>query len=73
MYTFEIVETYDPFLMRMSYGILARKLEDGLMQEAALIPGISCDREFVLTLMERCERNQLSPIHLLDVVTDALS
>ena len=73
LYTFEVVESYNPFLQRASYGILAKKLEDGLVREAAFIPGISCNRDFVLRLLSRCERNQFSPIYLLDIVTDALS
>ena len=73
MYLFELVETYDPFLNRNTYGILEKCWEGGTVQEVAFIPGISCDKEFVLRLLERCARNQLSPIHMLDVVMDALS
>ena len=72
MYLYKLVETHDLFLGRTTYGILATRVEDGITQESALIPGISCDREFVSQLMNRCERNQLSPIHMLDVVTDAM-
>ena len=73
MYFYKIVEMRDLFLERTSYGILAKRTEKGVTEDFALIPGISCDREFVQHLVELCERNQLSPIHLLDVVMDALS
>ena len=73
MYFYKIVEMHDPFLGRISYGILAKRTEEGVTKGCALIPGISCNREFVQHLVELCERNQLSPIHMLDVVTDALS
>ena len=73
MYIFELIESHNPFLKRTTYGILAKKLEGGLMQEAAFIPGISCDKNFALKLLERCKCKQPSPIHLLDIVTDALS
>ena len=73
MYVFKMIETHDLFGGRTSYGILAKSYEGGVMQDAAIIPGFSYDKEFVLGLLERCERNQLSPLHLFDVVTDALS
>lgn len=72
MYLFEIVEGYDPFLRKSTYGILEKCFEDGETHEAAFIPGISCDKEFVQQLLERCEENQVSPIHMQDVVMDAL-
>lgn len=73
MYLYELMETYDLFGGRTSYGILAKRCEDGVIRETAFVPGISHNKGFVLNLMERCDRYQLSPIHLLDVVTDALS
>ena len=73
MYLFEIVEMQDLSLKRMSYGILVKNLDGGMIIEAAYIPGISCDKAFVMQLMERCERNHLDPVHLLDVVMDAIS
>ena len=72
LFTYRIVESYDPLLGRTSYGILAREEEDGAIREMAFVPRISGDRAFVQQILERCEQNQLSPLHLLDVVTDAL-
>ena len=73
LYLFEMIELQDPFLNRVSYGILEKKLEGCRVLETAYIPGISCDKVFVAQLMERCERNQLDPIYLLDVIMDAIS
>ena len=72
LFTYRIVETYDPLLGRAAYGILAREEENGTVREMAFVPRISGDRAFVQQILERCEQNQLSPLHLLDVVTDAL-
>lgn len=72
IYLYKVVETHDLLLGRTSYGILSKRLEDGATRDVALIPGISYDKEFVLQLLERCKRNQLSPIHMLDIVMDAL-
>lgn len=72
LFTYRIVESYDPLLGRTSYGILAREEEDGAIREMAFVPRISGNRAFVQQILERCEKNQLSPLHLLDVVTDAL-
>lgn len=39
----------------------------------ACIPDISCNKDFVQALAQRCTRGQLSPKHLLDLVLDALA
>ena len=57
---------------RMSYGIMASTEENGTCTYTAYIPDISCNKDFVDTLAQRCARGQLSPMHLLDVVLDAL-
>ena len=71
IYSYKIVETRDLLLRHTSYGILAERMEDGVTKDAALIPDISCDSAFVLQLVKRCERNQLDPSHMLDVVMAA--
>ena len=45
----------------------------GEVRRVAYIPDISCNRAFVEELAHRCNEEQLSPMHLLDVVLDALS
>lgn len=68
MYYFKVIETKDSFIRRTSYGIMAEDSEGF----AAVVPNISCDKAFVTRLAERCERGQLAPEQLLDVVMDAL-
>lgn len=73
MYCFDVIGLYSPFFRKMSYGILAKVVEDNACTYAAYIPDISCDKSFVDALAQRCTIEQLSPTHLLDVVLDALS
>ena len=72
VYRFELVRSREPFSGRISYGILETQLVDGVAEETAYIPAISCDEAAVEQLMHRCARGQLSPVHLLDVVMDAI-
>ena len=52
-----------------SYGIKAFK--DG--KEVGFVSDVSVDRDFVEELVELCNTEQLDPIHLFDVVEDAIS
>ena len=40
--------------------------------EVARVSDVSADLSFVTALCDRCNRGQLSPLHLRDVVEDAL-
>ena len=73
MYRFEVMELHSLGSRQLSYGILASVLENDTCTYIAYIPDISCDRSFVDALAHRCSEGQLSPLHLLDVVLDALS
>ena len=68
LYYFKVIETIDPVIFRIAYGIL----ENDGSGYAAVVPNISCDKAFVTRLAERCARGQLAPEQLLDVVMDAL-
>ena len=68
-----MIELHSPFGCRLSYGILAQVLENDMCTYAACIPDISRDKAFVDELAHRCNEGQLSPMHLLDVVLDAIS
>ena len=72
LYQFKVTQLYSPTFRRMSYGIMASTEENGTCTYTAYIPDISCNKDFVDTLAQRCARGQLSPMHLLDVVLDAL-
>lgn len=73
MYRFEVMELYSMGSRQLSYGILASVLENDACTYVAYIPDISRDKVFVDELAHRCNEGQLSPMHLLDVVLDALS
>lgn len=68
MYRYKVIEMRDRILGRTAYGIVA-EYGNG---HTAVVPHLSCDKAFVSRLAERCERGQVEPEHLLDVVTDAL-
>ncbi len=68
MYRYKVIEAQDSFLHCTAYGILAGDSSGN----AAVVSNISCDKAFVTRLAERCERGQLAPEQLLDVVMDAL-
>lgn len=73
MYRFEVMDLHSLGSRQPSYGILASVLENDTCTYIAYIPDISCDRSFVDELAHRCSEGQLSPLHLIDVVLDALS
>ena len=56
----------------VSFGLRALRAGPSGWVEAALIPDVSCDERFVTRLARQCTDCQLDPIHLLDVVLNAL-
>lgn len=68
MYRYKVIEMRDYILDCTAYGIIA-EYGNG---HTAVVPNISCDKAFVSRLAERCDRGQVEPEHLLDVVIDAL-
>lgn len=57
----------------VSYGIHVFLLTPAGCAEAGFFSDISCDPGFVELLARRCTREQLDPLHLPDIVADALS
>ena len=55
-----------------SFGIAAQKEVAGHWQTCCQVPDISTDPIFVENLAARCTAGQLEPVHLLDVIEDAL-
>lgn len=55
-----------------SYGIHAFTTTPTGHVDAGLVSDVSCDLDFVSLLADSCTRLQLDPVHLLDVVLDAL-
>ena len=72
LYQFKVTRLYSLTFRRMSYGIVASTEMNGTYTYTAYIPDISCNKGFVEALAQQCTREQLSPIHLIDVVLDAL-
>ena len=55
-----------------TFGICAYAKIEGGWREVIRLSDVSVDLAFVTALCERCNRGQLSPLHLRDVVEDAL-
>lgn len=55
-----------------SYGIHAFATTPSGCADAGLVSDVSCDLDFVSLLAGKCTSLQLDPVHLLDVVLDAL-
>ena len=55
-----------------SFGIRAFQKTECGWREVAFVSDVSTDRAAVEQLARRCTEGQLDPIHLLDVVEDAL-
>lgn len=53
------------------YGIVGRRTDGGVTDEC-VIPAISTDREFVGRLCELLRANEVSLVHMKDVIEDAL-
>lgn len=54
------------------YGLLAEILIHGNWEIIAVTADISLDESLVERLAETCTRLQLNPIHLMDVIMDAI-
>lgn len=56
-----------------SYGMSVLKIHNGSATPIQLVSDVSLDRDSVFTLSYWCTFKQLSPIHLIDVILDALN
>jgi len=71
MYSYEVFKAHP--LSHDPYGLLAKKEHRGDWITAAVVAPFSDDFEAVSKLAERCTALQLSPEHLIDVVSDFIS
>lgn len=55
---------------RIGYGIAAVTEYDGVITVLNSVSDLSADIQLVEGLVERCNSQELDPIHLQDVVTD---
>mgnify|MGYP000261821289 CR=1 FL=1 len=72
LYHYRVIEMRGLIFRKPSYGIRAEVQENGICTYATFLPDISCDKDFVEALAQRFITGQLSPMHLLDAVLDAL-
>ena len=59
-------------MLRTPYGLQAEALVHGNWEIIAVTADISSDPSLVERLAETCTRLQLDPIHLMDVILDAI-
>ena len=71
MYKYEIFQTRSP--LSASYGILVKEEQAGDWIAIAVAAPFSDDYEAVSKLAETCSACQLSPIHLIDVISDFIA
>lgn len=57
----------------LSFGLLAQKKTAAGWVAVAVVPDVSSDKRIVFTLLEKCNRLQLDPQQLYDVILDAIS
>ena len=57
----------------ISFGIAAFEETDSGWVRCAFVSDVSTDDKAVLELVQRCNEQQLFPIHLLDVIVDFLN
>ena len=70
MYRYEVSTTKTLLASHSQYGILAKEMQNGKWVTVAVAAPFSGDREAVAKLADTCSTLQLSPIHLVDVVSD---
>jgi len=70
---YKTVEMFNIELNCICYGLVAEKFENENWIAVAVIKDISGDKKFVTDLAQNCSLGQLDPIHMLDVVLDAIS
>ena len=63
---------FEKHMLHTPYGLLAETLIHGNWEIIAVTSDISLDKSLVERLAETCTRLQLDPIHLMDVVMDAI-
>lgn len=73
LYRFSVIQQESSEFQCPVYGIVQEEHTGSGWQEVGRIPNVSPDRRLVEDLAERFTREQLSPLHLLDAVMDAIT
>ncbi len=55
-----------------AYGIVVCSVENNEGKEVLRIPDVSADKSKVEELVELCNKEQLEPVHIYDVIEDCL-
>lgn len=71
MIRYRLVKMRQP-IAGYTYGILGEENSENDWHTVAIVPDVSSNQAFVSQLADKCTKGQLSPIHLLDVIIDAL-
>ena len=69
---YSAVEMENREFKRVCYSLVAEKFENKSWKTVAVVEDVSCSKKFVTALANRCTAGQLDPIHILDVVLDAI-
>lgn len=72
-YDYQVIESFCEELDVTTYGLSICAVTGTQIDPYMSIKGISSDWVAITRLAEQCQRLQLDPIHLLDVIEDFLS
>ena len=56
----------------VTYGLRVLRARASVWADVAFVPDVSCNEAVAARIARQCTRRQLHPIHLLDVILDAL-
>lgn len=73
MYLYETLQMKAIPPSHAHYGILCKQMQNERWVPVAVAAPFSADMDAVTALAEKCTRLQLSPEHLIDVVSDFIS
>ena len=72
MLRYKVFKMKNDELNCICYGLAAEIFENGIWNTIAAVEDVSCDKRFLSVLAEKCTAGQLDPIHIFDVVLDAI-
>ncbi len=73
MYRYEVIKIRSLFTTHNPYGIICKEKQGELWTAVAVVAPFSADLDAITSLAEKCTVLQLSPDHLIDVVSDFIS
>ncbi len=73
MYRYEVMKMRSLFAPHNPYGIICREEHGEHWTAVAVVAPFSADLDAITSLAEKCTALQLSPDHLIDVVSDFIS